>query len=273
MTVGYPSLGRAGRLGNQLWQIAGTAGIAARRGDEPQFPPDWPYRPYFRVPSGYFDNLPAVDAAGLAEHLDPRTRAYLQDFSLWRHIAPNIRAWFQPTTRAQDLLADLERHLPDALRHHPRIALHVRRGDNIVDPDVPDKQLYYPQPTLDYYRAAIAQLPDWPIIVFSDDPAWCDGELRRQLAVPFHVWYGEVSPKENDPRYGLVTMDWIDLQLMARSTAVITANSSYSWWGAWLSADPHPIYPSVFYGPKLLEYCDPALMFTDPRWRKVDVTQ
>ena len=53
MTLGmitYRQLGRNGQLGNQLWQIAGTIGIAYKAGDMAAFP-FWRYRSYFSVPA------------------------------------------------------------------------------------------------------------------------------------------------------------------------------------------------------------------------------
>ena len=57
--ITYRNLGRNGQLGNQLWQIASTAGIAHREGDQAGFP-FWRYRRYFSIPAEMFPDLSSV---------------------------------------------------------------------------------------------------------------------------------------------------------------------------------------------------------------------
>ena len=66
--ITYPQLGQNGRLGNQLWQIASTIGIAVDLEEDWSFP-DWPYREHFQMPDEWFTNKPGVDASNLAIRL------------------------------------------------------------------------------------------------------------------------------------------------------------------------------------------------------------
>ena len=89
-------------------------------------------------------------------------------------------------------------------------SVHVRRANYLDNPN-------HPAQSMDYYSACMEELGG-KFLVFSDDPAWC---------------------KENFKDYNATFIegeeDFIDLHLMARCTNNIIANSSFSWWGAWLN--------------------------------------
>ena len=105
------------------------------------------------------------------------------------------------------------------------VSLHVRRGDYVNHPEFSQSFGFV---GLDYYRAAIAQLneqfPTMTLFVFSDDPAWVGQNLP--LDGP-HVFVHNTGPDA----------DLDDLQLMSLCRHHIIANSSFSWWGAWLNAN------------------------------------
>lgn len=144
------------------------------------------------------------------------------------------------------LLEELEPRgpLPEAVRafvrrvtDEPSIALHVRRGDLVTDP------LYAETVgTLgpEYYREALtrlkARLPDGRVYVFSDDPAWCAQQLPAIF--PTEVVSGRVtrSPVE-------------DFAAMKACRHFVIANSTFSWWTAWLGrqADKQVIAPARFF--------------------------
>ena len=89
---------------------------------------------------------------------------------------------------------------------------------------------------LTYYKESLESIDqehgEGPVLVFSDDLNWC----RCNLGVPDAV-YVEGNP------------DWLDLTLMSRCEHHVCANSTFSWWGAFLSQDPSPIvhvFPGKF---------------------------
>lgn len=104
------------------------------------------------------------------------------------------------------------------------VALHVRRGDKVDHTGGICGS--------DYYRAALDYLQrrvrDARVFVFSDDLA----EARRLLAhQPDLIFADEFGATE----------DWEDFELMRRCRHLIIANSTFSWWAAWLAAAPDKI--------------------------------
>jgi hypothetical protein len=236
----YPDLGRfdRGRLGNQLWQIAGTFGIAASCGADVRFP-DWSYRDHFSIPARDFTSEPlvGVDASTVPQHIRPRHRPYLQDAGLWRAIEPTIRTYFAPSVPTR---TDLENRFAAFLDLPEKTAVHVRRGDYL---DIPQ---LLPVPTEAYFRAALGMLAETNVVVFSDDIPWC----REHLS-----WANPVVFMEGDT-------DYEDLFLMAKCDHHVISNSTFSWWGAFLSGNPHPVYPLTWYGSAFPD-AKPGLMFLD----------
>ena len=96
--------------------------------------------------------------------------------------------------------------------------------------------------SLDYYRAAMKLLPaDTRLFVFSDDVDWC---LKNFTAPNFMNGLVAYTVTGNDA----VT----DLFLMSLCDHAIIANSTFSWWGAWLGPDIHDgtvIAPKQWFAP------------------------
>ncbi len=110
----------------------------------------------------------------------------------------------------------------DFISHNNCICLHVRRGDYVTNSVA--KQ-HVGTCSLDYYNRAIEYIADRvdnPVfIVFSDDIPWA----REHIPISFPVYY--MTHNNGDT-------DYEDLRLMSLCNYFITANSSFSWWGAWL---------------------------------------
>lgn len=246
--ITYRKLGKAGRLGNQLWQIASTLGIAHSMGEKVSLP-KWDYAPYFCVPNELFSGAPrdAVDAdqTNLVNHIDSRERMYLQDFRLWSGIEDRIREYFQPSQKA---LAELQNYPEFWNLEPPVLSIHVRRGDYLEHPD------HFPLPTERYFNLAQKSLHSNSTVIFSDDIPWCREFFGK---IPL---YFEGTPRPIEGYYVAPIKDWVDLQLMMFCDYHIIANSTYSWWGAYLSDDSSPIYPKPWWGKKL-RHINSALMF------------
>jgi len=103
------------------------------------------------------------------------------------------------------------------------VCLHIRRGDYVSNPNANSFHGVIP---IQYYNQAVETIkksyPDLHLFLFSDDPDWVGANLN--FGVPQTVM------KANPPERGVE-----DLYLMSLCQHHIIANSSFSWWGAWLA--------------------------------------
>lgn len=150
----------------------------------------------------------------------------------------------------------------EALRWEARIAaekvsvsVHVRRGDYAADPRFRQS---IGMPGSDYYQRAVGELADrFPglhLFVFSDDPKQAKAGFRS--AVP-HTFLPETS----------ATRAWEHLILMTRCDHSIIANSTFSWWGAWLNRNPNQVVIAPEQWRRSPDYdCRDA---TPPKWMRL----
>ena len=107
------------------------------------------------------------------------------------------------------------------------VFVHVRRTDYVGNP-------YHVVLPMDYYREAAAliaaKVPDPVFFIFSDDPEWCEANFK----LPYHTTIAGNFDRTVEHHLG---REDADLYLMRLCGHAIMANSSYSWWGAWLGAD------------------------------------
>ena len=257
MKISYETLGLTGRLGNALFELASTVGIARKLHAEPRFNSGWIHRPYFSVPDQYFtDNFSdCIPATEFAEHIDERSRIYLQDVNLFKNSMDEIYSWLSPSEQCFDLLSQNKEFYE---LETPVLSVHVRRTDNVKDVGVPDKHNYYVLPTLDYYQRAINSFTDKAssVAIFSDDIKWCEQNLKADY---YH--HGVTRPKEHEKDFLTAPiLDWIDLQLMTNCDHHVVTGSTYGIWGALLSGDKQAVYCRPVYGKKL-DYIDETLLF------------
>jgi len=111
----------------------------------------------------------------------------------------------------------------------PAVSVHIRRGDLISDPAT---HQFHGICSLDYYNMAIekiAQMVEKPhFFIFSDDPQWAQDNLKLKYPVTLVT-------------HNSANEDYEDLRLMSLCKYHIIANSSFSWWGAWLNNAPDKI--------------------------------
>jgi hypothetical protein len=131
------------------------------------------------------------------------------------------------------------------------IMLHVRRGDpNLVDPrgfkwayvNCSDQ---HPVQPIEYYEKALSHFnDDQPVIIFSDSPEWVK---EQEFFSGDRFFVSEPVDKYSDGSY----TPYADLCLMSLCFHAIIANSSMSWWGAWLINNPNKkvIAPKMWFGP------------------------
>ena len=234
--ISFDSLGRMGRLGNQMFQYAAIYAIARRRGFDFCIPPS--------SGRGLADEpqlAMAFDLAGPAEMAlrpyAPRlTESHFHFDSVLAHTCPDnvdIRGFFQSERNFQDCAPEIRREFafrPEVARLCREalaqlgpevISLHVRRTDYVMYAHM------HPPQDIQYYQRALERAPEGlPVLVFSDDIAWCRAQALFQA-----------------PRFSF-SEGWDhvhDLCLMSLCRHHIIANSSFSWWGAWLNPAPDKI--------------------------------
>lgn len=261
--ITYRNLGQIGRLGNALFELASTIGIAETLPDRCVFPENWIHRPYFSVPDEYFNDVEVASAresTEFATHLQLRARPYLQDIHLFWDRLDKIREYLQPSPLAREILSQY------ALPPRPRIGVHVRRGDNVFDPGIANKEDYHLCPSLAYYQKGIAMQPPGNLVVISDDTSWCSENIPA-------AFYGSgiAHPKEHEPEF-LTTepRDWIDLFLLAQCDYFVISGSTFGIWGVILANVPpeNVIRPDKVYGP-LIPWVYEDLLF-HPYWRVLE---
>lgn len=110
----------------------------------------------------------------------------------------------------------------DKIENSNSVSLHVRRGDYLNEENV---KIYGGICTINYYKNAIKYISDRfekPVFfVFTNDLEWVKNELDIPNKVIVDCNSGSLS--------------YWDMYLMSKCKANIVANSSFSWWGAWLN--------------------------------------
>lgn len=250
--IGYSLLGEHGALGNQLWEIAGTFGVAASREAMPLFPTDWFYRPYFSVPDSFFGDNFSVCEEDLAGD-------YLQDIAHWAPMAVAVYNIFMMSDRAEEMIE--RTYGLDGADLLGKTCVHVRRGNNAT----PQYASHHPVPSLDYYEQAM-DMTGGPFRVVTDSPEWC-----KKQSLFKDCEFGVGPPPGVDimelTKYGPLDNDHavMDLNSMRYARKVVMSNSSFSWWGSFLrgpetSPEDKVIYPLKWYG-EPLAHIDTSVMF------------
>jgi hypothetical protein len=141
---------------------------------------------------------------------------YWQTQNYFEEIAEKIRSdfTFKPFAGRQNV------ELQERLAKNDFCSVHIRRGDYVGHPELGGIC------EAAYYQRALEELdlrhPNCPLLVFSDDIDFSKKLLNDRKEIQFCHWNrGSES--------------WMDMALMCRCTHHIIANSSFSWWGAWLS--------------------------------------
>lgn len=221
--ISFKELGKQGRMSNQLFQIANCVALALRSNDRYIFPP-WEHEQYFNLHGCFSDNI-------------PNTETYTEPHF---HYAPipyrpnlNLSGYFQSYKYFEDYQDVIHNLLTPKIGFgikHGYTSLHIRRTDYLTIPGA------YEQLDISYYEKAMKMIGSKNYIVFSDDIPWC-----RQNFTGDNITFSESRSAVED------------LSLMSSCENQIMANSSYSWWGAWLNKNPYKkiIMPNRWFGPAL----------------------
>lgn len=117
----------------------------------------------------------------------------------------------------------------DEIKNCNSVSIHVRRGDYVKDKKI---NKHHGTCSLDYYAKAMkivgSKISNPIFFAFSDDMSW----VKKNLKTKYPVHYVDINDDEHS---------YEDLRLMSACKHNIIANSSFSWWGAWLNQNPDKI--------------------------------
>lgn len=228
--ISYSNLGRTGHgnLGNQLFQIASCMGIAKHFGTEAAFP-TWDYEKYFE------NKLPDFKRSSLR---NVKEQHFHFDFNQFNNDC-DITGWLQSEKYFEDCKKEIREQftfnrdaigIKGIIYDKETIAISIRRGDYVNNPNYALLPINY------YIGSLLKEFPDYHnynIIIFSDDMEYC----KLHFSGLDNVYYAEGNAIEQ-------------LCLMSLCDHFIIANSTFSWWGAWLGEKQHSkvIKPNYHFG-------------------------
>jgi hypothetical protein len=252
--ISFNKLGNKGRLGNQMFQYAGLKGIATQKNYE------------FCIPlSGIFGtndervqasdvnlyNFPNIinNNVGMTTYETIEEKSFCFDSDLFHNCRDNINlfGYFQTEKYFKHIENQIREdfsfgsfvdgmcgtYLQGMFKDSEVVSLHIRRTDYVTDSN-------FHLLDFGYYQSALEELDvDLPIMVFSDDPEWCEKQFF------FKNERFKISKSNNT---------LVDLCLMSKCNYHIIANSSYSWWGAWLANSKKVIAPKKWFSGSLSDW-------------------
>lgn len=258
--ISYSRIGHFGRLGNQLFQFASTFGIANKCGYDVAFPyentiipnvesfKDGLVRPvtfdipkYFEVDvQKYVRPLSQIDASHRVQekhfHFDEGMfrisdgadlGGYYQTEKYFEHCEKEIR---QQLRFKFEIESKVHESTYKKLRY-PATSVHIRLGDYV------GLQEFHPIMEAEYYQNAMSYLNNSTsvFLVFSDNI-----EIAKQI-----------FPEDDRVQFVEEGSDVEQMCLMSMCENNIIANSSFSWWAAWLnkSWSKKVIAPKNWFGP------------------------
>lgn len=227
-----------GRTGNNLFQTAACIGYAKQNGFKWLVPTrrgNGDNDPWL-LPK-FWPELPYGDFNGEQYHQhDPKDFNYKPIPRFDRGV--KLVGFFQSEKWFENAKEEVKAAFP--LKHYPEyegyVSIHVRRGDYVTHSNS------FPPVTYEYISDGVDKVCEmtksfWPVMVFSDDIEWCKTK--------FSNWHGVIFNEDSN--------EYTALSKMASCSHHIIANSSFSWWGAWLGHNQNKIVvapdPSSWFGP------------------------
>lgn len=216
--ITYSKIGKKGNLGNQLFQIASTIGLASANNFEYGFS-EWKYQCYFK------NKLPPIDCntKEMTVLEEQFYNCHNWDFGKGKY---DLSGWLQTEKYFDaaltkhyfqfndDLINSIKRKYSDAF-DKKTILISIRRGDFVNHPD-------YFQTSIKYYINSLEKFfPDWEsknLIVLSDDVNYC----KFHFSFLKNAFFGENLNVIEQLCLGTLCDDFI------------IGNSTFSWWSAWL---------------------------------------
>lgn len=242
LVISFTQLGNYGRLGNQMFQYAAVKSISIQSGHEFCLPTHEFAVRNMNLSCGtltcklnrkYQERFYHFDENVFSQPDGTDFVGYFQSYKYFESISSIIKNDFTINHAiSQKAIRFIKNYFYTNASNIGTVGVHVRRGDYI------GLKHFHPFCGAKYYQRAIGEFRDmgnYVFIVCSDDIDWC-----KQHIVGNNVFYSD----SKNP--------YMDMAIMASCDHNIIANSSFSWWSAWLNNNPNKIvlYPSVWFGPK-----------------------
>lgn len=257
--ITFNRIGYMGRLGNQMFQYASLMGASAKTGysfgipikNNSKINKEGLYDPYINewieykldLEDGF--NISVLDSSDVSNSIiynemghefnqslfnikdGVDLNGYFQTEKYFKHIENDIRKEFT----FKDEIIKESTNLKGSYENI--VSIHFRRGDFLgYSNNFPPLELEYYQTAINYFSDK-----DYTFYIFSDDIDWCKTIFGNDA----NIIYIESNNQ------------FIDMCLMSMCDHNIIANSTYSWWGAWLNKNPNKrvIAPTNWFGPGL----------------------
>jgi len=157
---------------------------------------------------------------------DTYLKGYFQTEKYFADIRDEIYATYK--LRRDLITPETAEYEKDIVSQPDSVSIHIRRGDYMT---IEGGEIYADICTDEYYDASMKHVleahPDAVFYLFTNDPSWaeyfCNIHPDRDIR----------AIKGNTEYFG-----YLDMYLMSLCRHHIIANSSFSWWGAWLGCDP-----------------------------------
>lgn len=239
--ITYSKLGRNGRLGNQMFQYAAARAASFNTNSIFAIPDNNDLIQMFNLNCKTYNLSFNLDAICRLKAFNENGFNYNSSFNTIQDNT-DLFGYFQSEryfkTIRNEILQDFTfkkeiRHKSEtfisSIRCDTRqlVSVHIRRGDYV------DKQQYHPLCTPEYYRNAMQSFDNCDFVIFSDDIKWCKENLTEKQTI-----FSDLGEQETE----LCAMTLCDHNIIA--------NSSFSWWGAWLNTNSNKkvIAPKTWFG-------------------------
>jgi hypothetical protein len=241
-----------GGLGNQMFQYAVARRLAYQYNEPLKLDitafQEYQLREYYLHPFNIMEQIATPDDINSLKtrrfkeehfHFDPLVlrlsgdlylEGYWQSEKYFKNIASIIRQDFS----IKPPLCEVNLELANQIKSCEAVAVHFRRGDYVTN-SVTNQ--FHGVCSFDYYQHALqkiaSQVGEPHFFIFSDEPEWVMQQVRLEYQFSIVAVNGIEQPHE-------------DLRLMSLCKHHIIANSTFSWWGAWLA----PYDAKVVYAPR-----------------------
>lgn len=211
-----------GRLGNQMFQCAAAIGYAKKYNVGWACPNDTRESPNFHK---YFPGLPKYDGNEFRSFQAHDPSQFNYSPIPFNPNGTRLIGFFQSEKYFEGAEDEIRKVFKLNIEQNEAISIHIRRGDYVIHSNS------FPPVNTDYISKALALLQQSGIdriMVFSDDISWCREFLPNLFDKKVFIFSEGKTEFE-------------DLSLMASCSHHIIANSTFSWWGAWLGHNPNKI--------------------------------